>query len=192
MGREMSFDFDTPLQLRGTNCTKYDAIKRSFGVDDPDIIPMWVADMDFRSPPAVIKALQQRVAHGVFGYTLTPESLTTTVVEKLESDFSWSIEPEWLVWLPGLVTGFNVACRAVGEDNDDVMTAVPVYPPFLIAPQNSRRHLIKVPLQETDNHWAFDFDLLEKEISPNHAHGLRPPGKSDNAQHAAIFALQPT
>ncbi|MGD8943986.1 MAG: PatB family C-S lyase, partial [Desulfobacterales bacterium] len=111
--------------------------------------------------------LQQRVAHGVFGYTVAPESLETIVVEKLAADFNWSIQPEWLVWLPGLVTGFNVACRAVGEDNDDVMTAVPVYPHFLTAPQNSRRRLIKVPLQETDNHWTFDFDRLEKAITPD-------------------------
>ncbi|MBT8331754.1 MAG: PatB family C-S lyase, partial [Deltaproteobacteria bacterium] len=134
---------------------------------DRDIIPLWVADMDFCSPPAVIEALHQRTAHGVFGYTVAPESLKTLVVEKLAADFNWSIQPEWLVWLPGLVTGFNVACRAVGEDNDDIMTAVPVYPHFLTAPQNSRRRLIKVPLHEADNHWTFDFDRLEKAITPH-------------------------
>jgi cystathionine beta-lyase len=155
------FDFSLPVERRHTASMKWDKYKGR------DIIPLWVADMDFCSPPAVIEALQQRVAHGVFGYTVAPESLKTCVVEKLAADFNWSIQPEWLVWLPGLVTGFNVACRAVGEDNDDVMTAVPVYPHFLTAPQNSRRRLIKVPLQETDNHWSFDFNRLEKAITPS-------------------------
>jgi cystathionine beta-lyase len=130
-----------------------------------DVIPLWVADMDFCSPPAVIEALHQRIAHGVFGYSLPPESLNTTVVKMLESDYGWAIEPQWLVWLPGLVTGLNVACRAVGQDNDSVMTAVPVYPPFLTAPANSRRHLVKVPLQGEDYGWTFDFDRLEKAIT---------------------------
>jgi len=131
-----------------------------------DIIPLWVADMDFCSPPAVIDALQQRIAHGVFGYTIPPESLNTIVVKMLQADYGWEIEPQWLVWLPGLVTGLNVTCRAVGKDDDDVMTAVPVYPPFLTAPENSRRRLVKVPLQENDNQWTFDFDRLESAITP--------------------------
>ena len=161
MGKSASSDFSLPVERKNTASMKWDKYK------DRDIIPLWVADMDFCSPPAVIEALQQRIAHGVFGYTVAPESLTTVVIEKLAVDFNWSIQPEWLVWLPGLVTGFNVACRAVGEDNDDVMTAVPVYPHFLTAPQNSRRRLIKVPLQETDNHWRFDFNRLEKAITPS-------------------------
>jgi len=159
--KDTCFDFNIPVERRNTASMKWDKYK------DRDIIPLWVADMDFCSPPALIEALHQRIAHGVFGYTVAPESLKTLVVEKLAADFNWSIQPEWLVWLPGLVTGFNVACRAVGEDNDDIMTAVPVYPHFLTAHQNSRRRLIKVPLQETDNHWTFDFDRLEKAITPN-------------------------
>ncbi len=161
MDKLTCFDFNSPVERRNTASMKWDKYK------DRDIIPLWVADMDFCSPPAVIEALHQRIAHGVFGYTVAPESLKTLVVEKFAADFNWSIQPEWLVWLPGLVTGFNVACRAVGEDNDDIMTAVPVYPHFLTAPQNFRRRLIKVPLQETDNHWTFDFDRLEKAITPN-------------------------
>jgi cystathionine beta-lyase len=76
------------------------------------------------------------------------------------------VKTEWLVWLPGLVTGLNAACRAVGEDNDEVMTAVPVYPPFLTAPGQSRRRLVKVPLLEQDARWSFDFDRLEDAITP--------------------------
>ena len=161
VGKDARFDFSKPVERRDTASMKWDKYKGR------DIIPLWVADMDFCSPPAVIEALQQRIAHGVFGYTIAPESLKTIVVERLDADFGWTIQPKWLVWLPGLVTGFNVACRAVGQDNDDVMTAVPVYPHFLTAPQNFRRNLIKVPLQEKDNQWTFDFDRLEKAITPS-------------------------
>jgi len=153
------YNFDTPVERRGTASMKWEKYK------DKDIIPMWVADMDFRSPPAVIRALRQRTAYGVFGYTLTPEELNDRVVTMLRETYDWSVEPEWLVWLPGLVSGLNVACRAVGKDGDDVMTAVPVYPPFLSAPGFSRRSLTRVPLREKDNRWQFDFDRLEQMIT---------------------------
>ena len=161
MKKDTRIDFSIPVERRNTASMKWDKYKGR------DIIPLWVADMDFCSPPAVIEALQKRVDHGVFGYTIPPESLNTAVVKMLQADYGWVIEPQWLVWLPGLVTGLNVACRAVGEDNDDVMTAVPVYPPFLTAPENSRRRLVKVPLQEKDNRWTFDFDRLESAITPD-------------------------
>ena len=159
MKKSELFDFDTPVERRGTASMKWEKYKNQ------DIIPMWVADMDFRSPPAVIRAIQQRTADGVFGYTLTPEELNDRVVSMLHETYNWSVKPEWLVWLPGLVTGLNVACRAVGKDGDDVMTTVPVYPPFLSAPGFSRRGLIKVPLKEKDNRWQFDFDRLEQMIT---------------------------
>ena len=150
------FDFDIPVERRGTASMKWEKYK------DQDIIPMWVADMDFRSPPAIIRAITQRTADGIFGYTLKPEDLNDLVVTMLRQTYAWTVEPEWLVWLPGLVTGLNVACRAVGEDGDDVMTAVPVYPPFLSAPGFSRRTLTSVPLMETDNHWQFDLERIEQ------------------------------
>jgi cystathionine beta-lyase len=159
MNRRNSFDFNAVTERRGTASMKWDKYKGK------DIIPLWVADMDFSSPPAVIEALHQRVAHGVFGYSIPPESLNAAVVERLQADYGWAIQPQWLVWLPGLVTGLNVACRAFGRDNDAVMTAVPIYPPFLTAPANSRRNIIKVRLQEKDNRWAFDFDRFESAIT---------------------------
>ena len=122
--------------------------------------------MDFRSPPAVIEALQERVAHGVFGYTLPPQELVETVIKMLADEFGWQVEPDWLVWLPGLVTGLNVACRAVGNDGDAVITMTPVYPPFLSAPKLSDRELITVPLAEENNRWRIDFTAIEKAITP--------------------------
>ena len=159
MEKKQLFDFDTSMERRATASLKWDKYRNR------DIIPLWVADMDFRSPPAVIRALQQRVAYGIFGYTIAPQELNDVVVVMLKNLYGWEIEAEWLVWLPGLVTGLNVVCRAVGEEGDDVMTAVPVYPPFLTAPGHFRRNLIKVPLKEKNNRWQFDFDRLERSIT---------------------------
>jgi cystathionine beta-lyase len=159
MAHKNDFDFNALVERRGTASMKWDKYKSK------DVIPMWVADMDFRSPPAVLNALRNRIDHGVFGYTLPSESLSQTVVEMLAAEYNWSIQPQWLVWLPGLVTGLNVACSAVGKDDDHVITVVPVYPPFLSAPGNCRRRLIKVPLRQQENQWSFDFEHLENAIT---------------------------
>lgn len=122
--------------------------------------------MDFRSPPAVIEALRDRVAHGVFGYTLPPQELVATVIAMLAREFGWQVEPDWLVWLPGLVCGLNVTCRAVGEEDDEVLTLTPIYPPFLTAPPQSNRKLLTVPMAEENNCWSIDFKALADTITP--------------------------
>ena len=160
MLNDSCFDFDQSIERRNTASLKWDKYKGT------DIIPLWVADMDFCSPPAVIDALHKRINHGVFGYTDPPSGLNNIVVSMLEAEYGWQVEPQWLVWLPGLVTGFNVACRAVGQDNEAVMTATPAYPHFLTAPGNFRRKLIKVPLQEEQNRCGFDFERLENAVTP--------------------------
>ncbi len=154
------YNFDEIVDRRGTGSMKWD----KYG--GRDVIPLWVADMDFCSPPAVIEALNNRVGHGIFGYTVPPDELSEVVGRLLEKEYGWKTEKDWIVWLPGLVTGLNVVCRAVGEDGDDVMTAVPVYPPFLTAPGNSRRNLIKTYLSEANGKWKFDFEGMEKAVTP--------------------------
>ena len=154
------FDFDKVIDRSGTGSEKWEKYTGK------NIIPMWVADMDFRSPPAVIEALQRRVDHGVFGYTRATPGLVAAVVDMLERDFGWKVEPDWLVWLPGLVCGLNVACRAVGEEGDEVLTLVPVYPPFLSAPRYAKRGLVRVPLREAANRWSIDFDRLKASVTP--------------------------
>lgn len=127
---------------------------------------MWVADMDFRSPPAVIEALHRRVDHGVFGYTGAPAELVDVVVGRLLEDYGWRIQPDWLVSLPGLVVGLNVTCRAVGEDGDDVLTFTPIYPPFLTAPRHSGRNPVAVSLRHSAGRWGFDLERLEAAVTP--------------------------
>lgn len=154
------FDFDTPVDRRGSASAKWDKYKGT------DIIPLWVADMDFVSPPAVLDALHARIDHGVFGYTESSDGLIEVLRQMLLSRYGWKVRPEWILWLPGVVTALNVACRAVGSDNDSVLTAVPVYPPFLSAPRYSRRRLITVPLVQDHGRWGIDFEQLEKAITP--------------------------
>ncbi|MGD9869744.1 MAG: MalY/PatB family protein, partial [Thauera sp.] len=127
----------------------------------------WVADMDFAAPPAVLDALHRRIDHGVFGYTDAWPSLIDAVIEGLQRDHGWIIDPDWLVWLPGVVAGFNLACTLAGEPGDGVLTATPVYPPFLTAPANTDRVLQRVELVLRDGRWQWDWDALEAACTPS-------------------------
>ena len=145
--------FDTPIDRRGSDSFKWGKYAGR------DILPLWVADMDFAAPPAVLDALHRRIEHGVFGYGGPWPSLTESVLAHLQDEYSWSIEPEWLVWLPGLVTGLNVACRAV---DGEVLTATPIYPPFLSAPHFSGRKLNRVDLALDNNRWQWDMAAVQQ------------------------------
>lgn len=121
--------------------------------------------MDFASPPAVLDALKNRIDHGVFGYTLPPKKLLLTIVERMETKYNWAIKPHWIVWLPGLVTGLNVMCRAFGEPENEVLTQIPIYPPFLSAPILSQRKLLKTSMVNKNNRWEIDYVEMEEKIS---------------------------
>ena len=148
--------FDTPIDRRGSDSIKWSKYAGR------DILPLWVADMDFAAPPAVLAALHRRIEHGVFGYGGPWPSLVESVLTHLETEYSWQIEPEWIVWLPGLVTGLNVACRAV---DGEVLTATPIYPPFLSAPHFSGRKLNRAELACTDDSWHFDQNALKAALT---------------------------
>ncbi len=181
------FDFDTIIDRSNTASEKWDKYRGR------DIIPLWVADMDFRSPPAVIQALHERVEHGVFGYTHPPAELVEAVRAHLLADYRWAVEEEWIVWLPGLVCGLNVLCRAVGGAGDEVVTFTPIYPPFMSAPGLSDRGLIKVPLQLREGRWVADLEALERAITPRTKLLLlcsphNPVGRAWSREELAQFA----
>ena len=155
----MKFDFDTQIDRRGTGSIKWDKYKGR------DVIPLWVADMDFACAPAVVEALHRRVDHPVYGYSDPPAELAGTIVAYLQREYRWKIETDWIVWLPGLVVGLNVVCRAFGEPGDDVITATPVYHPFLSAPVNSARNVVRVPMSEDNGVWRWDIAALEHTIT---------------------------
>ncbi|MBI5769455.1 MAG: putative C-S lyase [Verrucomicrobia bacterium] len=156
----MTFDFDTPPERRGTDSQKWQKYAGR------DILPMWVADMDFACPPAILDAMRARVDHGLFGYARPTKSATDSVVAALESRYGWQIDPAWLVWLPGLVVGLNVTARAFAEAGDEVLTLTPVYPPFMSAPKNSGRVSTTVPFVLESGRWTIDWDALERAVTP--------------------------
>lgn len=156
----MSFDFDAPIDRRTSDSRKW---HRYAG---RDIIPMWIADTDFAAPPAVLEALHARIDHGVFGYGYETRPLKEAVTSYLARQYRWVVDPAWIVWLPGLVTGLNVAAAAFGEPGDEVLCATPVYPPFLSAPTNQGRRTVMAPMARRGNRWELDFDALEAAVTP--------------------------
>lgn len=186
----MPSDFDRNIDRSGTASLKWDKYAGR------DVLPLWVADMDFAAPPMVLDALHARIDHGVFGYTRAPASANAAVVNYLQRRYGWTIESGWIVWLPGLVPGINLACRAVGEAGDAALTFTPVYPPFLSAPGFNQRELIALPLVEGKDEWQIDFAALEQAITPRTrllilCHPHNPVGRiwrRDELEHLAVFA----
>jgi cystathionine beta-lyase len=157
----MSFNFDQAIDRASSDSRKW----RKYA--GRDILPLWVADMDFAAPPAVIAALHRRADHGVFGYAGPLPSLVEATVEYCARHYGWKIEPNWIVWIPGLVTGLNLAAKAVGEPGDAILTATPIYPPFMSAPRNQGRETIVVPLGvRRDGRYEFDWPAMERAVTP--------------------------
>jgi len=156
----MKFDFETPPERLGTDSQKWQKYAGR------DILPMWVADMDFKSAPAIIKALHDRVDHGVFGYARPTKSTMDAMVGALQRRYGWTIDPSWIVWLPGLVCGLNVTAQAFAEPGDEVLTLSPIYPPFMTAPKNSARKSVQVPLLLQNGRWEIDWVALEAAVTP--------------------------
>ena len=160
-----------------THSLKWDRYKKT------DVLPMWVADMDIKSPSAVIKAMIDRAAHGIYGYTLPPEELTEVICQRLQKRYQWNTQPDWLVWLPGLVCGLNAVCASVGSSDDAVLTSIPIYPPFLSAPQNMKRKLCTFAMTQEHNRYHFDLEAMQKAIDQRtrlylHCHPHNPLGRS--------------
>ena len=153
-------DFDQPVERMGTASFKWDKYPEG-------VLPLWVADMDFVSPPAVVAALRERAAHGVFGYALLPDSLVDAIRAHLVARYGWRIEPDWLVWLPSVVPGLNLACRAFAGPGEAVMTVTPVYPPFLEAPPDQGRRLVTVPTALAGGRWQLPLEAMEAAVTPD-------------------------
>jgi cystathionine beta-lyase len=157
--RNMVCDFDQPIDR-----TKYECAKWHWY--DEDVLPLWVADMDFRSPEPVIEALKERAEHGVFGYPITPPELYEVVVERMRSLYSWEVTAEELIFVPGVVTGFNLVCHAVGSPGDGVLLQTPVYTPMLKAPAGAEMTNDEMELtRQPDGSYEIDHDLFERTIT---------------------------
>lgn len=155
----MNFDFDTPIARKGTGCIKFDR--------RPELDPFWVADMDYVSAPCILDALHKRVDHGVFGYAQAHEGLNDAVVSYLKERQGSTVPIDQIVHLGGLVPALSLAGRAFCQPGDGLMTCTPVYPPFIGVHHDSKAKLITVDHVLTDGEWAFDWDGMEKAVTPN-------------------------
>jgi cystathionine beta-lyase len=152
----MSYDFDRVIERRHSDSIKW----RQHG---DDVLPLWVADMDFISPEPVIRALHERIDHGIFGYGMVLPELGQVVVDRLARLYGWQVSPEALLFLPGVVTGFNLVCRAVTSPGDGVLVQTPVYPPILAAPGNAGLVRDELELtQQMDGSYAVDWTAFEE------------------------------
>jgi cystathionine beta-lyase len=156
------YDFDQIIERRHTDSDKWHQYNKD---GNEDVLPLWVADMDFAAPEPVTRALQERVAHGVFGYGLPPEGLREVIQERLVRLYDWHVETDDILFFPGVVTGFTLACYAIGEPGDEVLVQVPVYPPMLTSPEDVGRICKTVPLVEGRERYEHDFDAFEQAIT---------------------------
>ncbi|MEQ5800755.1 PatB family C-S lyase [Halomonas sp. H10-9-1] len=162
----MVFDFATPVERRHPSGSWPSQKWHHYG---DKVLPLWVADMDFVSPPAVLEALHARVEHGVFGYGLVPDSLRETVCAWSAQHYGWAIEPEWQQWLPGVVPALHLASMALTEPGDGVLTVTPIYPPFLKVAERTGRTPQQACMREPaapGETWCLDLEALEAAITP--------------------------
>ncbi|MBO2944028.1 pyridoxal phosphate-dependent aminotransferase [Paenibacillus sp. F411] len=154
-------NFDLNIDRTETSSLKWDHVHTIFGVTDA--LPLWVADMDFAAPPAVIQAMHDRVDHGVFGYTLPSQNYLEAVCGWMKSRHQWSIKPEWIQFCPGVVPALSMLVSSLTEPGDGVVIQTPVYPPFYRVVKDQGRELIEnVLVQDEDGRYDIDFEDLER------------------------------
>jgi len=158
----MSYNFDTSIPREGTNCVKYDLRQAIFGRED--VIPMWVADMDFPVPPFVSEAIRRRAEHPIYGYSIIPDSYNQAVVDWQKRRHGWDIRKEWLLFSPGVVTGLNVIVQGLTEPGDKIIVQPPVYFPFFSCVKNNGRTLVHNQLLEKEGKYSIDFENLERKM----------------------------
>lgn len=158
----MRYNFDEIIERRGTDCFKWDALLAMYGRDD--LTPMWVADMDFRSPDFVLEAIRRRCDHEVLGYTMPSDGYWQAVTAWLQKHYNIKANKGDLHFIPGIVAGIAYALLALTEPGDKVLVTTPVYPPFLNLPKNSGRELVCSPLKIVNSRFEIDFDDFERRI----------------------------
>lgn len=150
-----AFDFDTPVERAGTWSTRWERYAGR------DVIPLWVADTDFRAPPEVLEALSRRIEHGVLGYTVPPPELVEAIVERLHRLYQWRVHPDWIVFLPGVVPGLHLAARTLVPTDGHALSPTPVYHHFKRALELARRSHTDLPLVLEKGRWVYDEQVFK-------------------------------
>jgi cystathionine beta-lyase len=166
---KVKYDFDKVIDRSDTNSSKW-AVETMFG--DPDLLPLWIADMDFPSPQPVVEALKKRAEHPVYGYTLTSKSLIEAIVHRMETKYRWQVRPEWIILTPGVVPAINAGVRAVAGPSDNIIIQSPVYPPFWSSVTNNQCLIGNNQLLCVDGRYEMDFHDLEKQFEEKKAKAI--------------------
>lgn len=157
----MRYDFDQVWDRKNTQSVKWE-VNHIFG--DPDLLPMWVADMDFKVPPAVIEALKRRVEHGIYGYTIRPDSYDAAIIDWFQKRHRFTVRKEWLVSSPGTVPALSMIVQAFTDPGDKIIIQPPVYPPFSTVVKQNGRTIVENPLAFDGERYTMDFADLERKI----------------------------
>jgi cysteine-S-conjugate beta-lyase len=160
----MKYDLDSVCDRKNTDCAKWDYVKPIFGHED--VLPLWVADMDFPAAQPIVDALKKRAEHPFYGYTQPGTKVLDSVVDRLQRKFGWKIEPEWIVFTPGVIPALNVAVRAFTRSGDEVILQQPVYFPFFGAVTNSGCQIANNPLKLINGRYEMDYEDLKKKFGP--------------------------
>ncbi len=164
MATDESYDFDEIIDRQGSNSLKWDS--SGYGIGKNDILPMWVADMDFAAPPPVVQAMQETATHGIYGYSTFPGSFYDSIIHWCSVRYGFHIKRDWISYSPGIVPGICMSIQAFTKPGDEVIFQPPVYPPFLEAIRNNGRIAVENPLVETASGYVMDIDHLKHCISP--------------------------
>lgn len=156
------YNFDKVISREGTSCVKYDLRKAVFGTED--LLPMWIADMDFQSPPAVIDAAQELCNHGIFGYAFRSESSIEAFIAWVSKRHNWNIKREWITSSPGIVAALPIAIRAFTATGDKILIQTPVYPPFHSVVKDNNQQLVCSPLIIKDGQYQIDWEDFETKL----------------------------
>lgn len=156
----MIYNFDEIIARKGTDCVKHDGLNKFFGRDD--LLPMWVADMDFRTPDFIMAALRERCEHEVLGYAVASDRYWQAVQSWLVRHYHVESTLEELHFIPGIVSGIAFVLQAMTQPGDSILVTTPVYPPFLNLPESSSRHIVSSPLRIENGRFAIDFDDFEE------------------------------
>jgi len=158
----LKYDFDKVVDRTDTESLKWVYPRKVLKVEDA--IPMWVADMDFEAPPAVVEAIRRRAAHGVYGYPLIPPSFWQAAIGWLKRRHGWNVRKDWMAKSPGIVPALNYAVRAFTKPGDGVIIQTPVYFPFYHAAENNGRRVVRNPLRFDGRHYTMDLEDLERKL----------------------------
>lgn len=153
------YDFDEVIERKGTSSVKHDKLKLLFGRDD--LLSLWVADMDFRTPDFIVKALKERCDHEVFGYTFAPDSYFESITTWVQYRYHWKVPREWISYIPGIVRGISFALDCFTQPGDKVIIQPPVYHPFRLVPEALGREVLDNPLRLVNGRYEMDFEHLE-------------------------------